>query len=81
MSTRNSVRLTEYTWPEVEQAIKNGIRTVLIGVGSVEQHGPHLPLIMDTLAGDELSPRVAERLGDALAAPMIRPGYSDHHMD
>ena len=77
----STVLLEELTWPEVETALENGTRTAVVAVGSVEQHGPHLPLIMDTLAGDELARRIAERLGDALAAPTIRPGCSGHHMD
>lgn len=81
MPSRTSVRLGEYTWPEVDSALENGIRTVIVAVGSVEQHGPHLPLLMDTLDGDELAKRIAEKLGDALAAPTIRPGCSGHHMD
>lgn len=81
MTNSETVLLENHTWPEVEAAIENGTRTVVIGVGSVEQHGPHLPLIMDTLAGDELARRVADGLGDALAAPTIRPGCSGHHMD
>jgi creatinine amidohydrolase len=76
-----TVQLEELTWPEVEDAIADGTTTAVVAVGSVEQHGPHLPLIMDTLAGDELARRVAERLGDAVAAPTIRPGCSGHHMD
>jgi aryl-alcohol dehydrogenase-like predicted oxidoreductase len=35
---------------------------------------------MDTLDGDELARRIAEELGDALAAPTTRPGCSGHHM-
>lgn len=77
----DTVTLKELTWPEIETALENGTRTVVVGVGSVEQHGPHLPLVMDTLAGDELTTRIADRLGDALAAPTIRPGCSGHHMD
>ncbi len=80
MTEHDTVNLAELTWPEVEAAIERGTRTAVVGVGSVEQHGPHLPLIMDTLAGEELSRRVAERLGDAVAAPAIRPGCSGHHM-
>jgi creatinine amidohydrolase len=76
----SSVLLEEHTWPEVEAALENGTRTAIVAVGSIEQHGPHLPLVMDALAGDELSRRIAERLGDALAAPTIRPGCSGHHM-
>ncbi|EMA05613.1 creatinine amidohydrolase [Haloarcula vallismortis ATCC 29715] len=68
-------------WPEVESALQNGTRTVIVAVGAIEQHGPHLPLNMDTLDGDELSRRMAAELGDALAAPTIRPGCSGHHME
>lgn len=68
-------------WPEVESALENGTRTAIVAVGSIEQHGPHLPLNMDTLDGDELSHRIATELGDALAAPTIRPGCSGHHME
>ncbi|WP_224448409.1 creatininase family protein [Haloprofundus salilacus] len=81
MSTNRDVLLENKTWTDVEAALEDGTRTAIIAVGSVEQHGPHLPLIMDTLAGDELSRRIAEELGDAFAAPTIRPGCSGHHME
>jgi creatinine amidohydrolase len=68
-------------WPEVESALENGTKTAIVAVGSIEQHGPHLPLNMDTLDGDELSRRIATKLSDALAAPTIRPGCSGHHME
>lgn len=81
MTPDRSVRLEEHTWTEVATGLEEGTRTAVVGVGSVEQHGPHLPLIMDTLAGQELSERIATRLGDAVAAPPIRPGCSGHHME
>ncbi|WP_117594245.1 creatininase family protein [Haloprofundus halophilus] len=81
MTRTPDVLLENQTWTDVENALEDGTRTAVVAVGSVEQHGPHLPLIMDTLAGDELSRRIAERLGDAFAAPTIRPGCSGHHMD
>lgn len=81
MSSRRSVLLEELVWPEVESALESGTRTAIVAVGSIEQHGPHLPLNMDTLNGDELSRRIALKLGDALAAPTIRPGCSGHHME
>lgn len=77
---RDTVLLEELTWTEVEDALDGDVRTAVVAVGSVEQHGPHLPLVMDTLAGDAVSERVARELGDALAAPTIRPGCSGHHM-
>jgi creatinine amidohydrolase len=66
--------------PQVRQALSEGCQTVLLAVGSTEQHGPHLPLGTDALIGDKLVERVAERLGNALAAPTIRVGASEHHM-
>lgn len=81
MSSCRSVILEEMAWPEVESALEAGTRTAIVAVGSIEQHGPHLPLNMDTLDGDELSRRIAAELGDALAAPTIRPGCSGHHME
>lgn len=81
MSSRRSVLLKEMVWPEVESALDSGTCTAIVSVGSIEQHGPHLPLNMDTLDGDELSRRIAVKLGDALAAPTIRPGCSGHHME
>lgn len=81
MSGTDSVLLENMTWPEVEQALESGTDTVVFSVSSIEQHGPHLPLRMDSLAGDELSRRVATELGDALAAPTVHLGCSGHHMD
>jgi creatinine amidohydrolase len=81
MASPDDVALAELSWPEVESALERGTRTAVVAVGSIEQHGPHLPLNMDTLDGDELATRIATRLGDALAAPTIRPGCSGHHME
>ena len=43
MSSRRSVCLEEMVWPEVESALENGTKTAIVAVGSIEQHGPHLP--------------------------------------
>ncbi len=67
-------------WPDVEAAIAGGKRRVIICAGSSEQHGPHLPEATDALLGEEYARRLALRLGDALVAPVIRPGCSEHHM-
>lgn len=81
MSSRDPVVMEEMTWREIESALDAGTRTAVVAVGSIEQHGPHLPVNMDTLDGDVLARRMAEELGDALAAPTIRPGCSGHHME
>jgi creatinine amidohydrolase len=76
-----TLRLEEMTWQQVKQAMEQGHRRVIFALGSIEQHGPHLPLVTDTLLGDALALRVAEKLGGTLVAPTIRPGCSEHHMN
>src|SRR5262245_38731001 len=75
-----NIRLELMTFEEVERALANGFRTVLIPCGAIEQHGPHLPLCMDADHADALGLLVAQRLGHTLVAPSIRVGCSSHHM-
>jgi len=75
-----TIRMEEMTWPAVRTAIDNGFTTVVVGVGSTEQHGPHLPTMTDTRIGDEIALRVALRLGHALQARTIPIGVSEHHL-
>src|SRR5919199_3176118 len=72
--------LERMTWPEIAEAINSGLTTAIVVAASSEQHGPHLPEATDALLGEALAVRLAERLGDALVAPVIRPGCSEHHM-
>lgn len=76
----SNLLLEEMTWPEVEAALEAGWKTVVVAVGAVEQHGPHLPLLVDAVRGDRLALEVARRLERALVAPTIRVGCSEHHM-
>ena len=77
---QTTVWLDRMTSPQVGEALKRGYHTVLLAVGSTEQHGPHLPLGTDSLIGDKLVERVAQKLGKTLVAPTIRVGCSEHHM-
>ncbi|NLT57547.1 MAG: creatininase family protein [Clostridiales bacterium] len=80
MERTNRQRLLEYmTWPEIGEALEQGLRTVIVCAGSIEQHGPHLAQLTDTQIGYGISLALAERI-DALVAPVIRPGLSEHHM-
>ena len=65
------MRLGERTWTEVERT------TVLVPVGSLEQHGPHLPLDTDT----RIAAAVARRAADpsTLLAPPLAYGASGEH--
>jgi len=77
---RQTVLLEEMTWPEIKAALARGVTTVIVPVASVEQHGPALPLATDAIIGRALAEQMATKMGDALVAPPIIPGCSDHHM-
>lgn len=77
----NSIRLEELSWSGVREAVQDGFKTVVIGVGSTEQHGPHLPLAVDAILAENMALKLAEKMGNALVAPTIRTGCSAHHLD
>lgn len=72
--------MSELTWPEIKEAIESGYTTVVVGSGSSEQHGPHLPEKTDAFLGEAVAHEVALRLGKALLGPMITLGCSEHHL-
>jgi creatinine amidohydrolase len=72
--------LEEMTSPQIRKAIDEGYTTVIVAAGSIEQHGKHLPIGMDTMGAYSTAISIAEGLGQTLVAPAIRPGCSDHHM-
>ncbi len=74
------LRLAQLAWPEIKALVDGGRRTAILVAASIEQHGPHLACETDCWYGEEMALRVARRLGDALVAPVIRPGCSEHHM-
>lgn len=75
-----TIRTEDMNWPDIKEAIAKGFTTAVIAIGSTEQHGPHLPTTTDTLIGDAIANKVAARLENALQAPTIRIGCSDHHL-
>ncbi|NPV10098.1 MAG: creatininase family protein [Anaerolineae bacterium] len=75
------VLMEQMSWMEIEEAIAEGKDIALLAVGAIEQHGPHLPTGTDTYLGYALTEGVARELGDALVAPVMRPGLSEHHTD
>ncbi len=78
---RAARRLEEGVWPEIENLIAEGRRTALIGLGSIEQHGPHLPLGTDRWIADALLEGLADRLEDAIALPAVAIGCASEHLD
>lgn len=76
----DTLLLENMTWKEIDAAKKNGFDSVIIFAASVEQHGPALPEITDTVLGYAEAVDLAKRLGNTLVAPVIRPGLSKHHL-
>jgi creatinine amidohydrolase len=60
----------EYTWKEIEQSPPD---VVLLPVGSVEAHGPHLPLATDAIISDEVARRSAAALQQEGIPALILP--------
>lgn len=56
---------------------------LLLPVGSLEQHGPHLPLATDSIVAEEVSRLLADRFGYARAQvlPTLTYGASGEHED
>ena len=70
----------ELTWPEARDCLGN-VDIALLPVGSIEQHGPHLPLDTDAYDANYLALRVAEACSEPkpLVLPYIPYGVAYHH--
>lgn len=55
----------DLSWPEVKKYVAN-TQTVLLPIGSTEQHGPHLPLGVDGYIPIGIAERVSARTGLAI---------------
>src|SRR3989442_2412304 len=76
------IRLAERTWPEAARLARDPRSVVLLPLGAIEQHGPHLPLLVDWLGAEELARRIAPHLSRAGYRPILAPalpyGLSTH---
>lgn len=80
--------MTEIEWRRLradelrERAAQDTL--VILPIGSLEQHGPHLPVEVDSVLGKAVALRTAramsERGQSVLVLPMLWTGLSEHHM-
>lgn len=70
--------LPHMSWTEVEDLLTR-TDMVIMPVGALEEHGPHLPIGTDILNGLERAKLVAQRT-DVLVAPILFPGNSPYHL-
>lgn len=79
-----TVRLAELSWPEVRDLVARD-PVAVIPVGAFEQHGPHLPLMVDAHLCETVALGAAGKAADRGAAiavtPVVWTGYSPHHRD
>ena len=64
--------------PEFRNLIKSKKPTIIIPVGSIEQHGPHLPISTDSDIVTEIASRLAKKCG-FIVFPTISYGVSLEH--
>lgn len=74
----DEVRLVRLSQPEAESRLR-GSRLAVMAPGSIEQHGPHLPLGTDAFAADALAEEVARKMNTVLV-PLPLVGVSPYHL-
>jgi creatinine amidohydrolase len=75
-----TVLLAEMTREQIKQVAPNAI--AVLPTAAIEQHGPHAPIITDTLLCGTVAQRAAEAAADrtkVLVAPVFCYGNSHHH--
>jgi creatinine amidohydrolase len=80
--------MMHYEWRKLradqlrEQARNDAI--VILPIAAIEQHGPHLPVEVDSILGETVAARTAKKLQAAgeevLVLPVLWTGLSEHHM-
>ena len=71
--------LYSITWEEAKDYFEK-TNVALIPTGSVEQHGPHMPLGTDFQIADTLAKRISEKT-DVILTPVIPVGFAKYHTD
>lgn len=68
-SALTPLKMAELNWFEYQRRLEEDAPILMLPTGSIEQHGPHLPLITDTLIAEMISERVAALIGAIVASP------------
>ena len=78
MTDLRSNWLHELRWPEIEDYLKAD-DVALVPIGATEQHGRHLPLMVDTCWASVTAIGAARQAG-VIVTPPVHYGWSPHHM-
>src|SRR5450759_4760094 len=77
-----SIYFGDLNWPQLREAIEKNT-VILIPVGTVEEHGRHLPVSTDAVIASEIAGRTAEKIKHELpllVMPAVWTGYSAKEM-
>jgi creatinine amidohydrolase/Fe(II)-dependent formamide hydrolase-like protein len=69
--------LEELTWQQGKEAFHDA-SAVIVSTGSIEQHGPHLPVGTDFLSAQAIERGISE-ISSVVVAPTVLIGYADYH--
>jgi len=79
--------MPEVDWSRLKahelRALADQDAIVILPIASIEQHGPHLPVMTDTRLGQEIAHRAARKAYDGhptIVTPVVWCGLSEHHM-
>ena len=73
------MKLAHLTWQDVRDLSRDTL--VVIPTGSIEQHGPHLPLVTDTMLATAVAEGAEKNVSDwMLLTPTLWLGASLHHL-
>lgn len=74
-------RYEKLTWPEINDAVDLG-KVCIVPCGAIEQHGPHLPLDVDTVCPTQIALGTGREIPEKmLVLPVVSYGYTGHVMD
>lgn len=68
----NTLWIEEMTWMEVRDALADGMTTVIVGTGGVEQNGPYVASGKHNFVLTATTEAIARELGNALVAPIVK---------
>ena len=71
------MRWMDLSWAQAK-AVLDETKVALLPIGSVENHGPHLPLATDLYSAERVA-EVASRRGGWPLLPTVPIGVSEHH--
>lgn len=75
-----TTRLGELSTRDVAEALASSPLDVIVALGALEQHGPHLPLATDQIIATAVAEAVASRVGACVIVPTVPVGASSHHL-